>query len=293
MPPGAISPGLRSGGRTTSSRIGHATPDLVTGFQARRLEAMERVAKDFRGNKQTEKTPFDLPDLAVFEQKARTLAHALEEFVTIERHVVLAAWKRERLAPPEQRVLAGQTLVVRYLEEDQDPGVAEKNRDNERRRRRKEAQRAAYREANPDAKQIKLSKEEKAESDWSQEGMRFRLRLECTDVACDLDEVLGLTTLKPGDWLVISPRLTVDSRLPVAEQVRVHPHRQADALRHARRAGAHHGPARRRPRGRGLGRGRDEGRRRGRLRTEGVHLRHHRRAAPGGRQDLHPRPESE
>ena len=51
------------------------TPELVTGFQARRLEAMERVAKDFRGNKQTEKTSFDLPDLAVFEQKARTLAH--------------------------------------------------------------------------------------------------------------------------------------------------------------------------------------------------------------------------
>ena len=38
---------------------------------------------------------------------------------------MLAAWKRERLAPPEQRVLAGQTLVVRYLEEDQEPGVAE------------------------------------------------------------------------------------------------------------------------------------------------------------------------
>ena len=77
---------------------------------------------------------------------------------------------------------------------------------------------AAYREAHPDAKQIRLSKEERAESDWSQEGMRFRLRLECTDVACDLDEVLGLTTLKPGDWLVINPRLTVDSRRPVEEQ---------------------------------------------------------------------------
>ena len=64
--------------------------------------------------------------------EGRTLAHALQEFVTIERHVTLAAWKRERLAPPEQRVLAGQTLVVRYLEEDQEPGVAEKNRDNER-----------------------------------------------------------------------------------------------------------------------------------------------------------------
>ncbi len=83
----------------------------------------------------------------------------------------------------------------------------------------REAQRAAYREANPDAKQIKLSKEERAASDWSQEGMRFRLRLESADVACDLDEALGLSTLKSGEWLVISPRWTVDSRLPVAEQV--------------------------------------------------------------------------
>lgn len=196
----------------------HATPDLVTGFEARRLEAMERVAKDFRGNKQTEKTPFELPDLAVFEEKARNLAHALQEFVTIERHVDLATWKRERLAPPEQRVLAGQTLVVRYLDEDQDPEVVEKNRENERRRLRREELRAAFREAHPDAKQIKLSKEERAESDWSQEGMRFRLRLECSDVACDLDEVLGLTTLKRDDWLVINPRWTVDSRLPVEEQ---------------------------------------------------------------------------
>jgi hypothetical protein len=194
------------------------TPDLVRGFHARRLEAMEWVAKDFRGNKQTEKTPFDLPDLATFEQKARTLAHALEEFVTIERHVTLAAWKRERLAPPEQRVLAGQTLVVQYLEEDQEPGVAEQNRENERHRLLKQAQYAAYHEAHPDAKKVKLSKEEKAESDWSQEGMRFRLRLACGDVACDLDEVLGITTLKPGDWLVINPRWAVDSRLPEAER---------------------------------------------------------------------------
>ena len=107
MPPGAIFRSATRAGNDEFAPYRGATPDLLQGFHARRLEAMERVAKDFRGNKQTEKTPFDLPDLAVFEQKARTLAHALEEFVTIERHVVLADWKRERLAPPEQRVLAG------------------------------------------------------------------------------------------------------------------------------------------------------------------------------------------
>ena len=195
-----------------------ATPALLRGFHARRLEAMEHIAHDFRGNKQTEKTAFDVPDLAIFEQKARTLAHSLEEFVTIERHTELAAWKRERLAPPEQRVLAGQTLVVRYREEDQEPGVAEKNRENEHRRRLREEFRAAYKLANPDAKQVRLPKAEKDASDWSQEGMQFRLRIEPTEAGCDLDEVLGLTTLKPGDWLVLSPRWAVDGRLPAAEQ---------------------------------------------------------------------------
>ncbi len=212
-------PGVPVKGTDELAPYRDATPALLRGFHGRRLEAMEHVAKDFRGNKQTEKTPFDLPNLGEFEQKARTLAHALEEFVTIERHVVLSAWKRERLAPPEQRVLAGQTLVVRYLEEDQEPGVAEANRDNERRRLLKEAQRAAFYEARPDAKRFARTREEKAASDWSQEGMRFRLRLECADLACDLDEVLGLTTLKPGDWLVIYPRWTVDGRRPVGEQV--------------------------------------------------------------------------
>src|SRR5690606_15177695 len=67
------------------------TPELLSGLHARRLEAMEWIASNFKGNKQTVKTPFDLPDLAEFEQKARDLAHALAEFVTIERHVELSA----------------------------------------------------------------------------------------------------------------------------------------------------------------------------------------------------------
>ncbi len=52
-PPGAISPGRRSEGTDELAPYRDATPDLLTGFQARRLEAMEHVAKDFRGNKQT------------------------------------------------------------------------------------------------------------------------------------------------------------------------------------------------------------------------------------------------
>src|SRR5262249_9587123 len=85
--------------------------ELLTGFHRRRLEALEHVTRDFKGNQQTEKRCFDLPDLATFEEKAATLAQALDEFVTIERHVALQAWKAARLPEPERRVLAGDTLI--------------------------------------------------------------------------------------------------------------------------------------------------------------------------------------
>ena len=201
-----------------------STPELLAGFHARRLEAMECVAHDFAGNKQTEQSMFDLPDLASFSVKAPTFAHALDEFVTIERHVELGVWKTDRLAPPEQRVLSGQTLIVRYMEEDQDPGIAERNRDNDHRRLLSEIYRAEFREANPDAKKITLTKEQREETKWDHNGMVYRLRIEVGDgVACDLEEALGLTTLKQGEWLVIYPRFTVDSRRPVTEQVQFTP----------------------------------------------------------------------
>ena len=46
-----------------------STPDLLAGFQARRLDALEHITHDFAGNKQTEKRSFDLPDLATFGAK--------------------------------------------------------------------------------------------------------------------------------------------------------------------------------------------------------------------------------
>jgi hypothetical protein len=65
------------------------TTGLLTAFEARRLEALEHVAASITGNPNTQKTPFVLPDLARYEDKADDLAHALHEFVTIER---LAVW---------------------------------------------------------------------------------------------------------------------------------------------------------------------------------------------------------
>jgi len=195
-----------------------ASPELLRGFEGRRLEAMEWIAHDFRGNKWTEKRAFDLPDLARFAERAQTLAQALDEFVTVERHVKLGEWKAARLAPPERRVLAGETLIVRYDPADQEPGIAARNRDNLRRARLKDEAYAAYRAANPGAARVKLDKARKEECDWSQAGMRVRLRVACDGLDCALDEALALTTLREGKRVVVSPRTSVDSRLPAADR---------------------------------------------------------------------------
>lgn len=194
------------------------TIDLIKGFHARRLEAMEHVAKDFRGNRQTQLTSFALPDLESFEDRAPSLAHALDEFVTIERFVELGAWKSERLAPPEQRILNGVSLVVRYVEEDQEPGIAERNRDNEHRRALYDQYASEFLAANPQRKRPTLTDEQKAASAWNHDGMRYRLRLETADAGCSLDDALNLSTIKPDSRMVLAKRWDVDSRLPEAEQ---------------------------------------------------------------------------
>lgn len=182
-------------------------------FQQRRLEALEHITGDFKGNKQTLKTAFTLPDLANFECKARNMATALDEFVTIERHVELGAWKTARLAPPERRVLAGDTLLVRYDEDDQDPETAALNRDNEARR----LKHMEWKAANPEARQRPKSVME--ETRWDMTGLRFRLRIECANLDCDLDQVLSLSTLREGARVVMHTRWAQDSRLPADERV--------------------------------------------------------------------------
>jgi hypothetical protein len=198
------------------------TTDLLTAFETRRLEAVEHVAGSVQGNPNTTKTPFVLPDLAGYEDKAPDLAHALHEFVTIERLVALNDWKATRHAPPERRVLMGDCLIVRYVEADQEPGVAEQNRENERRRKKREEYAAAFKAANPD-KQFRLNKDQSAECKWSPEGLKLRLRIECTGVDCDLHETLLMSTLRDGDRLVLFPRWTVDERLPKDQQTEFTP----------------------------------------------------------------------
>ncbi|MBA3302854.1 MAG: ATP-binding protein, partial [Acidimicrobiia bacterium] len=195
-----------------------ATTDLLKAFQVRRLEALEHVADACGGDPSAEKTPFLLPDLANYQDKARDLARALHEFVTIERHVALGGWRRIRHAPAERRVLMGETLLARYVEADQDPEVAARVREHRRRHRLRQGYEAAYRAAHPDAARVQLPKEQARECKWSSDGLTVRLRLETVGLDCDLHDALALTSLRAGDRLVVYPRWAVDERLPEADR---------------------------------------------------------------------------
>jgi hypothetical protein len=193
------------------------TRDVLLAFQARRLEPLEHVANAFPGNANAEKTPFVLPELAGFEDKAGTLAQALAEFVAIERHVTMGDWRGTRHYPPERRVLMGETMLVRYVEADQEPEVAEQNRENQRRQRKRAEAEAAHKARHPD-KPFRVPRGQGDEYKWSPEGLAVRLRVEAVGVDCDLHEALALTTFREGDRLVLFPRWAVDERLPAADR---------------------------------------------------------------------------
>ncbi|MGB3327443.1 MAG: DEAD/DEAH box helicase, partial [Thermomicrobiales bacterium] len=185
--------------------------EQLLGFQARRLEAMEWITRDIPGNRQTTHTPFALPSLAEYTTKASTLAEALDEFLAIERHVELAAWKSARTKPPEERVLDGEALVVAFHAEDQDPEMLTRVQEFTRRVLLNDEYRRVYAAEHPGEK-IALTKEQKADVKCDPEGIVLRMRVDVRDVACDLDEALALSTLKPGERVVLARRWEVDSR---------------------------------------------------------------------------------
>lgn len=200
--------------------FGRATEDDLIAFQARRLHALEHIAGHLGRNRQTELTSFDLSTLATFQQTSPTFAHALKEFTSIERFVALQAWREARLAPPEQRVLSGTTLILQYVEDDQEEGIAQRNRENARRNMLQQEFRVAKLEANPNLKRVVLSKQEREVSGWNHDGMLYRLRIVADDLPVSLADAVSLSRFKPGDRVILASRWSVDSRLPIADQRR-------------------------------------------------------------------------
>jgi hypothetical protein len=141
-----------------------ATVDLLRGFHARRLEAMEHITRTFKGNWQTEKTAFDLSGIASFSQHARSLADALDEFLTLEHHARLGAWKTARLAPPERCVLGGETLILRYQEADQAPDLLATLAENAHRRQLRQQYIADLQATRPGATARNLPRAKQAET---------------------------------------------------------------------------------------------------------------------------------
>jgi len=208
----------QNGARDEFAAYRAATPALLRGFHGRRLEALERITHDFSGNKQTEKSAFRLPDLHAFSGVANSLAVALDEFLTIERHVELGGWKAARLAPPERRALAGNTTLARYQAGDQAVGVAERNAENLKRQRLKETYEREYRAEHPGAARVTLTKARKEATKWSHGDTPIRLCFAPEGLDCAPGEALALCALQVGDRVALSARLTTDSRLDPAQQ---------------------------------------------------------------------------
>jgi hypothetical protein len=213
-----------------------STPQLLSALLERRLEAIASIAAGFAGAREVYKTPFDLSRLPTFEGKARHFADALDEFLTLERIAELGEWKQQRLPAPEQRVLNGTTLLLRYRAElDSDfAGRALITAENERRRRLRAEYEAAFRLANPTATKVQLSKAQLAETRILQPPDTVTFAIETNGLDCNLATALALSTLRRGDGLVFAPRSLVDERLPAEQRVAYTP--TVKQLLYARRA---------------------------------------------------------
>ena len=190
---------------------------------AARLAAIEHVAGDFQGNDRAYKSAFDLAALADFSGRTPSLAVAIDEFVVTERHVALAAWKADRVAPPEDRMLAGVSLVVRYREADQDPGIAALNRDHCQRAEEREriyAERTPLLDPDDPEAKVVLSDEEKAATRWDHAGMEYRFEITAEGSGVGIETLLGSTPYRAGSRVALAERWSVDTRQPEAERAR-------------------------------------------------------------------------
>ncbi len=175
----------------------------------RRLDALVFLAGKLDPNRDAGKTPFDLPELGVFEARAHDLGAALLEFLQIERHAEMAHWRRVRQLEPERRMAMGEAWVASFHDEDQEPETRAALATARERFDAREAMTQSGRDLTPDERRGLV---------WSLAERPLRFRLEPGADAGDVKEFLATSDMKTGEWAVLKERFAVDSRLPVGQR---------------------------------------------------------------------------
>jgi hypothetical protein len=208
---------LEPGNDTQASWHAVKRPDVLS-LAERRLAAIEAIADDFEGNRRSYKSRFSLPDLALFEERTSDVATGIEAFILTERHVELGAWRQARQPSPEQRMMNGDSLVVRYLSADQTPEMVTANEEHIARQRAWEALRDAWIAAHPDGEKMELSKPERDATRWSNDGTRVTFEVQLPGDRNRAERFLALSDIKIGERVLLGDRWSVDSRLAESEQ---------------------------------------------------------------------------
>lgn len=190
----------------------------MRGFAERRMSAIEHLAHEFPGNRQTEKTPFDLPDGRVCPKGPLVgLLDAL--YYSLTRNAI-QCW------PPGSRPIwhrpnAGCCRGLPWCcceELDQSPEFVETVRENARRRLLREQYTAAFLVPPIRSAFGTLTPAQKAETEPISLTAPYRLRIDLSDIDGDCATVLRLTNFSAGDRVILAQRLSVDERLPVEQQ---------------------------------------------------------------------------
>lgn len=177
-----------------------STPVLLEKLISERLFAMHHIVRTWAARGQVNaricKIPTQLDGFDTRDDKAKTFADAVSEYLLSERQSHLAQWIKTHLHLPEVRVSLGDSLIGRYIETNQSLESMQANRDHS------DAIRRGQR--------------------WNQEGLRIRLRLDFATTGTDtlsLERALLLCGVEPGDRVLVTPRYICDERLPPLERV--------------------------------------------------------------------------
>jgi predicted RecB family nuclease len=185
--------------------------DQIQALQTHRLAAIKLVAGNLRTNRQTTKSPFNLADLQRYAVRKETPIESVREFLAVERHLELSEWRRTCSLSRETRVKMGATLVARYDDEAQFPEV--------RLKMRSARERQAAWDALPQEQRDSMEKDERKAYRYDLGGLELQLRLDPDDLKIPVSEALLLTQRREGDFVVVAPAESVDSRQDPADRV--------------------------------------------------------------------------